>query len=42
MIQRLTRVVNVTREQIVEPRIGPSSRVHTGKRAVGVVWEEKG
>ncbi len=42
LIERLTRVVNVTREQIVESRIGPSFLVHTGKRAVGVVWEEKG
>ncbi len=42
LIQRLTWVVNVTREQIVESKIGPSFLVHTGKRAVGVVWEEKG
>ena len=42
LIERLTRVVNVTREQIVESKIGPSFLVHTGKRAVGVVWEEKG
>ncbi len=42
LIQRLTRVVNVTREQIVESKIGPSFLIHTGKRAVGVVWEEKG
>ncbi len=42
LIQRLTRVVNVTREQIVESKIGPSFLIHTGKRAVGVVWEERG
>jgi DegV family protein with EDD domain len=42
LIERLTRAVNVTREQIVESKIGPSFLVHTGKRAVGVVWEEKG
>ena len=42
LIERLTQVVNVTREQIVESKIGPSFLVHTGKRAVGVVWEEKG
>jgi DegV family protein with EDD domain len=42
LIQRLTRVVNVTRDQIVESKIGPAFLVHTGKRAVGVVWEEKG
>lgn len=42
LIERLTRVVNVTREQIVESKIGPSFLVHTGKRTVGVVWEEKG
>ncbi len=42
LIERLTRALNVTREQIVESRIGPSFLVHTGKRAVGVVWEEKG
>ena len=42
LIARLTRVLNVTREQIVESKIGPAFLVHTGKRAVGVVWEEKG
>ena len=42
LIERLTRALKVTREQIVESRIGPSFLVHTGKRAVGVVWEEKG
>jgi DegV family protein with EDD domain len=42
LIERLTRALNVTREQIVESKIGPSFLVHTGKRAVGVVWEEKG
>jgi len=42
IIERLTRALNVTREQIVESKIGPSFLVHTGKRAVGVVWEEKG
>jgi hypothetical protein len=26
---------------IVESKIGPASLVHTGRRAVGVVWEEK-
>lgn len=41
LTDRLTRAVGVTREQIVESRIGPSFLVHTGKRAVGVVWEEK-
>jgi len=42
LIQRLTRVLNLTRDQIVESKIGPAFLVHTGKRAVGVVWEEKG
>ncbi len=42
LIQRLSRVVNVTREQIEESKIGPSFLIHTGKRAVGVLWEEKG
>ena len=42
LIERLTRALKVTREQIVESRIGPSFLVHTGKRAAGVVWEEKG
>jgi DegV family protein with EDD domain len=41
LIQRLTRVLNLTRDQIVESKIGPAFLVHTGKRAVGVVWEEK-
>ena len=41
LIQRLTRVLNVTREQIVESKIGPSFLIHTGKRVVGVVWGEK-
>jgi DegV family protein with EDD domain len=42
LIQRLTRALNLTRDQIVESKIGPAFLVHTGKRAVGVVWEEKG
>ena len=42
LIQRLTRVLNLTRDQIVESKIGPAFLIHTGKRAVGVVWEEKG
>ncbi len=42
LIQRLTRAMNLTRDQIVESKIGPAFLVHTGKRAVGVVWEEKG
>ena len=29
-------------ERTVEARIGPSILIHTGKRAVGVVWEERG
>lgn len=41
LIERLVRVLNVTREQIVESKIGPAFLVHTGRRAVGVVWEEK-
>ena len=42
LIQRLTRALNLTRDQIVESKIGPAFLIHTGKRAVGVVWEEKG
>ncbi len=42
LIQRLTQALNLSRDEIVESRIGPSFLVHTGRRAVGVVWEEKG
>jgi DegV family protein with EDD domain len=41
LIERLTRALNLNRDQIVESKIGPAFLVHTGKRAVGVVWEEK-
>jgi DegV family protein with EDD domain len=42
LIERLTRVVNVTREQIVESKIGPSFLVHIQSSVLCVVWEEKG
>ncbi len=42
LVQRLTQALNLKREQIVEAKIGPAFLVHTGKRAVGVAWEEKG
>ncbi len=42
LTQRLTQALNLSRDEIVESRIGPSFLVHTGRRAVGVVWEEKG
>jgi DegV family protein with EDD domain len=41
LVGRLTRALNLSRDQIVESKIGPSFLIHTGKRAVGVVWEEK-
>ncbi len=41
LIQRLTHALNLTRDQIMESKIGPAFLIHTGKRAVGVVWEEK-
>jgi len=42
LMGRPTRALDVTREQLVESRTAPSFLVHTGKRVVGVVWEEKG
>lgn len=42
LTQRLTQAPNLSRDEIVGSRIGPSFLVHTGRRAVGVVWEEKG
>jgi len=41
LVQRLTKALNLRRDQIVEAKIGPAFLVHTGKRAVGVAWEEK-
>lgn len=42
LIQKLSRALDIRREQILEAQIGPAFLVHTGKRAVGVVWEERG
>jgi DegV family protein with EDD domain len=39
LVAKLCQRLNLTREQILETKIGPSILVHTGKRAVGVVWE---
>jgi DegV family protein with EDD domain len=40
LVAKLCQRLNLTREQILETKIGPSILVHTGKRAVGVVWEQ--
>ena len=40
LVDKLCQRLNLTREQILETKIGPSILVHTGKRAVGVVWEQ--
>ncbi len=42
LVERLTRALNLRRDQIVQAKIGPAFLVHTGKRSVGVAWEEKG
>ncbi len=41
LVARLTRALNLKPGQIVEAKIGPAFLVHTGKRAVGVAWEER-
>lgn len=41
LVQRLTGAMDIAPDRILESRIGPSFLVHTGKRAVGVVWEER-
>jgi DegV family protein with EDD domain len=40
LVTKLCQRLNLAREQIVETKIGPTFLVHTGKRAVGVVWEQ--
>jgi DegV family protein with EDD domain len=40
LVTKLCQRLNLTREQILETRAGPTILVHTGKRAVGVVWEQ--
>lgn len=40
LVSKLCQRLNLTREQILETRAGPTILVHTGKRAVGVVWEQ--
>jgi len=40
LVTKLCQRLNLAREQIVETKIGPTFMVHTGKRAVGVVWEQ--
>ncbi|HJX60976.1 MAG TPA: DegV family protein [Dehalococcoidia bacterium] len=39
LVAKLCQRLNVAREQILETKVGPTFLVHTGKRAVGVVWE---
>jgi DegV family protein with EDD domain len=40
LVAKLCERLNLAREQILETKIGPTFLVHTGKRAVGVVWEQ--
>ncbi len=40
LVDKLCQRLNLTREQILETKAGPTILVHTGKRAVGVVWEQ--
>lgn len=40
LVAKLCQRLNLAREQILETRAGPTILVHTGKRAVGVVWEQ--
>ena len=40
LVTKLCQRLNVAREQILETKVGPTFLVHTGKRAVGVVWEQ--
>jgi fatty acid-binding protein DegV len=40
LVTKLCQRLNLARDQIMETKIGPTFLVHTGKRAVGVVWEQ--
>jgi len=40
LVTKLCQRLNLAREQILETKVGPTFLVHTGKRAVGVVWEQ--
>jgi DegV family protein with EDD domain len=40
LVTKLCERLNLAREQILETKVGPTFLVHTGKRAVGVVWEK--
>jgi DegV family protein with EDD domain len=40
LVTSLCQRLHLAREQILETRVGPTILVHTGKRAVGVVWEK--
>ena len=40
LVAKLCQRLNLAREQILETRAGPTILVHTGKRAVAVVWEQ--
>jgi len=41
LVGKLCQRLGLSREQILESKIGPAFLVHTGKRAVGVVWEQE-
>jgi DegV family protein with EDD domain len=40
LVTKLCQRLNLAREQILETKAGPTILVHTGKRAIGVVWEQ--
>ena len=40
LVAKLCQRLNLAREQILETKAGPTILVHTGKRAIGVVWEQ--
>jgi len=40
LVTKLCQRLNLAREQILETKAGTTIMVHTGKRAVGVVWEQ--
>jgi DegV family protein with EDD domain len=40
LVAKLCQRLNLAREQILETKAGTTIMVHTGRRAVGVVWEQ--
>jgi len=40
LVAKLCQRLNLAREQVLETKAGTTIMVHTGKRAVGVVWEQ--